>query len=131
MNYFRSLSPDELMVKIVKTLNEEVLSGEVYPLMATYSKHSCNRKCDEDGDYLCVNIKTGDEIYVVDIFPEGDTRVELSVFKRKIKESNTLYKMTEGESISNEVIINSLVNTLGFLQIEDPLSPKTGHFTRI
>jgi len=107
MNYPVDMSPDSFMAKIVKALNCEVLKGDVYPLMAVYSEDTCDRKYIEGSDYVCVNIKSGNEIFVVDIYPTDPkdnnhvNSVVLSLFRRKDpsrknKWRKSLYKMTPG-----------------------------------
>ena len=140
MNYPVDMSPDSFMAKIVKALNSEVLKGDVYPLMAAYSEDTCDRKNIEGSDYVCVNIKSGQEIFVVDIYPTDPTDNNhkdgfvLSLFRReapshKSKWSKSLYKMTPGtkykagehDSLIDQIIANGLI---GF-------SPKVSWFGRM
>ena len=140
MNYLRIMLPDDFMMKIVKALNDEVLKGDVYPLMAAYSENTCDRKYIEGSDYVCVNIKSGNEIFVVDIYPTdpNDTNhrdgVVLSLFRRedpshKNKWSKSLYKMTPGTKYKDgerDPEIDGVINDrlIGF-------SPKATWFRRM
>ena len=125
MDYPVNISPDKFMAEIVKALNNEVLRGDVYPLMATYSENTCD--CDwltEGCDYVCVNIKCGDEIFVVDIYPHDSSNVVLALFIRKDLSygSKSLYKMTSGTKYKNGQSDSMIAATLksggiaGFIQ---------------
>lgn len=140
MNYQGIMSADGFMAKIIKALNNEVQKGDVYPLMATYSETTCDRKYLEGCDYVCVNIKRDEDIFVVDIYPADPNddnhrdRVVLSLFRRKDpsyknKWNKSLYKMTPGtkykagehDSVIDRIIANGLT---GF-------SPKVTWFGRM
>ena len=104
MDYPGNISPDDFMARIVKVLNKEVMRGYVYPLMARYSKRTCDREYLKGSDYLCVNIKVdcnrNTEIFAVDIYPNETKRdIVLTLFRRKGKKS--LYKMTNGTEDEN------------------------------
>lgn len=94
MKYPGKKTPDAFMAGIVTALNDEVLRGDVYPLMATYSEDTCDRKYLEGCDYVCVNIKKDEEIFVVDIYPHDSNNVVLALFRRKDLShgSKSLYK---------------------------------------
>ena len=115
MDYIGNTSPDEFMAKIVKALNDEIRDGNVYPLMARYSKRTCDRKYLKGSDYVCVNIKVdcnwNTEIFAVDIYPNESNRgIVLTLFRRKGKKS--LYKMTNGtedENSERDEVIDRMV----------------------
>lgn len=113
MNYPKDISPDDFMAKIVKALNKEVLEGYVYPLMARYSKGTCDREYLKGSDYVCVNIKVDckgiTEIFAVDIYPAGnDNSVVFSLFRRKVLKS--LYKMTGGSKGEDKSVVEIIAN---------------------
>lgn len=129
MDYPGKTSPDEFMAWIVAALNNEVSREDVYPLMATYSGKTCD--CDwltEGGDYVCVNIKRGDEIFVIDIYPYDSSNVVLALFRRKDPShgSKSLYKMTHGTKYKNgkvDPMISAILNSGsigGFIQKQKP-----------
>ena len=123
MYYLGIMQPDEFMTKIVKALNSEVLKGDVYPLMAAYSENTCDRKYIDGSDYVCVNIKSGNEIFVVDIYPTDSKdnnyvdSVVLSLFRRKAPSSKdkwrkSLYKMTKGtenEKSARDTVVDDMI----------------------
>ena len=108
---------DDLMKQIIILLMKEIEDGVMYPLMATYSKNTCDHKELENCDYPCVNIKHDSEVIAVDVYFDGEKLV-LAMF---IREGNvSLYKMTKGKNkddnklrkIMDECDINGfMVNT--------------------
>ena len=133
MKYPGKKTPDAFMAGIVAALNSEVLREGVYPLMATYSGKTCD--CDwltEGCDYVCVNIKRGAEIFVIDIYPYDSSNVVLALFRRKDSShgSKSLYKMTPGTKYKNgkvDPMISAILNSSGiggFIQKQKPAGKK-------
>ena len=102
--YFGKIEPIQLWMEIVKRFKDEVLKEVVHPLIATYSKRTCDREYLKGDNYVCVNIKVESnghkEIFAIDIYPsDNNDEVVFSLLRRKY--SNSLYKMTKGTEDEN------------------------------
>ena len=118
--YFGKIEPIQLWMEIVKRFKDEVLKEVVHPLIATYSKRTCDREYLEGNNYVCVNVKVGcdrhKEIFAVDIYPsDHNDEVVFSLFRRKYR--NSLYKMvkgTEDENSASDQMIGNMVKESSF-----------------